>query len=76
MPLNHDQLFEYINKEYDTHIIPTLEEYVKIPNQSPYFDPGESHLEAKWERRETDEDRMGYQRIPWPSCWSHRQLDS
>jgi len=39
MPLNHDQLFEYINKEYDTHIIPTLEEYVKIPNQSPYFDP-------------------------------------
>jgi len=39
MSLDKKKLFDYLNKEYDDNIIPVLEEYVKIPNQSPYFDP-------------------------------------
>eukprot|EP01098_Paradermamoeba_levis_P016715 TRINITY_DN91_c0_g1_i1.p1 TRINITY_DN91_c0_g1~~TRINITY_DN91_c0_g1_i1.p1 ORF type:complete len:512 (+),score=170.57 TRINITY_DN91_c0_g1_i1:2-1537(+) len=29
---------EFVEKLWDSSIVPTLEEYVKIPNQSPYFD--------------------------------------
>jgi len=39
MSLNHEELFKNLSKKYDDDIIPQLEEYVRIPNQSPYFDP-------------------------------------
>ncbi len=29
---------EFISKEIDEKVIPTLEKYIKIPNQSPIFD--------------------------------------
>ena len=34
-----EKLSEYINKEFDTNVLPSLSEYIKIPNQSPLFDP-------------------------------------
>jgi acetylornithine deacetylase/succinyl-diaminopimelate desuccinylase-like protein len=30
---------EFVNKEWDDTIIPTIAEYIKIPNKSPHFDP-------------------------------------
>ncbi len=42
--MNHQQLTNYINNLWDTSIIPTLIEYIKIPNKSPQFDADwESH---------------------------------
>ena len=29
---------EYMQNKWDTNIIPALQEYIKIPNQSPHFD--------------------------------------
>jgi acetylornithine deacetylase/succinyl-diaminopimelate desuccinylase-like protein len=37
--MEHKKTFEYINKEFDDHIIPTLMDYVRIDNLSPCFDP-------------------------------------
>lgn len=30
---------EFVDKFWDDHIVPTLTEYIKIPNKSPHFDP-------------------------------------
>ena len=37
--MNLDKLEKDINNFWDTNIIPTLTEYIKIPNKSPAFDP-------------------------------------
>ena len=37
--MNTNQLSSTINSFWDQHIIPTLSEYIKIPNKSPSFDP-------------------------------------
>ncbi|WP_133129737.1 M20/M25/M40 family metallo-hydrolase [Legionella yabuuchiae] len=36
--LNSDQLKDYIIKQWDESIIPSLCEFIKIPNKSPHFD--------------------------------------
>jgi len=36
----------YVNNHWDETVIPTLTEYVKVPNQSPLFD-------AKWKENQT-----------------------
>ncbi len=40
--LNPDTLFDFIEKKWQSDIIPSLMDYIKIPNKSPHFD-------AKWE---------------------------
>jgi len=37
--MNTDQLQASINSFWDGHILPTLIDYIKIPNKSPSFDP-------------------------------------
>ncbi|MCE3046139.1 M20 family metallopeptidase [Legionella sp. 16cNR16C] len=37
--LNHQKLFEFIGNEWQENILPSLMEYIKIPNKSPHFDP-------------------------------------
>jgi len=37
--MHTDQLQSYLDKFWDNEIIPTLTEYIKIPNKSPAFDP-------------------------------------
>lgn len=39
MSLNKDTTFKSVSDFWDTSIIPTLSDYVKIPNQSPAYDP-------------------------------------
>jgi len=39
MSLNLREASEYISKEYDSSVIPTLSKYIEIPNQSPAYDP-------------------------------------
>lgn len=41
--VSKNQLLTFIEAEWDAHIIPTLETYVRIPNKSPAFD-------ADWEK--------------------------
>jgi hypothetical protein len=45
MNLNKKELETSINKFWDDSIVPTLIEYIKIPNKSPSFDPD---WEKKW----------------------------
>ncbi len=37
--MNHQQSEQFINKMWDEHILPSLMDYIKIPNKSPQFDP-------------------------------------
>ena len=37
--MNNDKLQSFINKFWDNSIVPTLVDYIKIPNKSPSFDP-------------------------------------
>ena len=37
--MNSDKLSKHIHSFWDNEIIPTLVEYIKIPNKSPSFDP-------------------------------------
>ena len=37
--MNTKELQSYLNTFWDAEIIPTLTEYIKIPNKSPAFDP-------------------------------------
>jgi hypothetical protein len=37
--MNHQLLQQFIDKTWDSTIIPTLMEYIYIPNKSPQFDP-------------------------------------
>lgn len=36
--INAQKLFEFVEKQWDEDIIPSLCEYIKIPNKSPHFD--------------------------------------
>lgn len=40
--LNHEKLYDFICQQWDNDIIPSLCDYIKIPNKSPHFD-------AKWQ---------------------------
>lgn len=40
--LNPQELFDYIRKEWKEQILPSLCDYIKIPNKSPHFD-------SKWQ---------------------------
>ena len=37
--MNADQIRSFIGNVWDLSIVPTLEQYIRIPNQSPLFDP-------------------------------------
>jgi acetylornithine deacetylase/succinyl-diaminopimelate desuccinylase-like protein len=37
--MDNKKTAEFVNKEWDDTIIPTIAEYIKIPNKSPHFDP-------------------------------------
>jgi len=37
--MKREETLAYIDKEFDTNVIPTLMEYIKIDNLSPFFDP-------------------------------------
>src|SRR6185312_12827718 len=37
--MNKQQLLQFIDTTWDKDVIPTLCDYIKIPNKSPYFDP-------------------------------------
>ena len=37
--INHSKNDSYVDKFWDKHIIPTLLDYIRIPNKSPDFDP-------------------------------------
>lgn len=36
---NAEQTQSYVDNFWDEHIVPTITEYIKIPNKSPHFDP-------------------------------------
>lgn len=37
--MNKEQNYQYIDQLWDNSIVPTLQEYISIPNKSPHFDP-------------------------------------
>ena len=37
--LNHQRLYKFIEHEWQEDILPSLYDYIKIPNKSPLFDP-------------------------------------
>ena len=37
--MNHQQIHNYIARQWESSIVPELMEYIKIPNKSPAFDP-------------------------------------
>lgn len=37
--MNKEQNYQYIDQLWDNSIVPTLQEYIGIPNKSPHFDP-------------------------------------
>ncbi|HET7308026.1 MAG TPA: M20 family metallopeptidase [Gammaproteobacteria bacterium] len=37
--MNKDTLQQFVNRRWDESILPVLQEYVRIPNKSPTFDP-------------------------------------
>ncbi|NNF15938.1 MAG: M20/M25/M40 family metallo-hydrolase [Gammaproteobacteria bacterium] len=39
LPVDARQLKQHVDSTWDSTIIPTLSEYIKIPNKSPLFDP-------------------------------------
>jgi len=41
--MDKEKTTEFVNRQWDDSILPTLAEYIKIPNKSPIFDP-------EWER--------------------------
>ncbi|HSP17573.1 MAG TPA: M20 family metallopeptidase [Thermoanaerobaculia bacterium] len=47
--MNAEQLQKDVEQRWDTSIVPTLEQYIRIPNQSPLYDPQwkkNSHMNA------------------------------
>ena len=65
--LNETQLQESINHVWDDQIIPSLIEYIKIPNKSPSFEPdweNLGHMERalnlalEWTKRNMPENAM------------------
>ncbi|HET7705787.1 MAG TPA: M20 family metallopeptidase [Thermoanaerobaculia bacterium] len=54
--MNPDQIRQTIDRRWDESILPTLQEYIRIPNQSPLFDPawrehGHMHKAVELARR-------------------------
>ena len=49
--MNSDQLKTFIGTFWDDQILPSLTEYIRIPNKSPAFDP-------KWEEHGYMEDAV------------------
>ena len=41
---NESQLQEHISRTWDESIVPSVVEYIKIPNKSPYFEPAWQEL--------------------------------
>jgi acetylornithine deacetylase/succinyl-diaminopimelate desuccinylase-like protein len=42
--MDNSKTSAFVNQEWDSTIIPTIAEYIKIPNKSPHFDPNwEAH---------------------------------
>ncbi|HET6724545.1 MAG TPA: M20 family metallopeptidase [Gammaproteobacteria bacterium] len=37
--MNTDKLQQFVNRQWDESILPVLQDYVRIPNKSPSFDP-------------------------------------
>ena len=37
--MNAEQIARSVGQTWDSSIVPTLEKYIRIPNQSPLFDP-------------------------------------
>ncbi len=38
--MNSEQIAAFVNQLWDGSILPALEQYIRIPNQSPLYDPG------------------------------------
>ncbi|HWS72586.1 MAG TPA: M20/M25/M40 family metallo-hydrolase, partial [Thermoanaerobaculia bacterium] len=38
--MNSEQIRSAVDRIWDSSIVPTIQEYIRIPNQSPLFDPG------------------------------------
>ena len=74
MMMNTDQLRRFVERTWDEDIVPTLEEYIRIPNQSPAFDADwDAHgymdqaveLARQWvERRQIPNSRLEVLRLP------------
>lgn len=50
--MNNDRLKRYVDTAWDESVVPTLSEYIRIPNKSPHFD-------AKWQEHGHMERAMG-----------------
>eukprot|EP00026_Physarum_polycephalum_P007172 Phypoly_transcript_07229.p1 GENE.Phypoly_transcript_07229~~Phypoly_transcript_07229.p1 ORF type:complete len:472 (+),score=90.32 Phypoly_transcript_07229:14-1429(+) len=44
MALDTAKTNQYVGDKWDNSILPTLQDYIRIPNQSPSFDPTNEHL--------------------------------
>lgn len=49
--MNYKQLQAYVDTQWQEHILPSLAEYIKIPNKSPHFD-------AQWQQHGYMEDAV------------------
>jgi acetylornithine deacetylase/succinyl-diaminopimelate desuccinylase-like protein len=53
--MNTSQIQQFVDEQWDTSIVPTLCEYIRIPNKSPVFDPdweANGHMQAAVEMLE------------------------
>jgi len=39
VPIDVNVTEEFVNQLWDTSVVPVIEKYISIPNQSPLFDP-------------------------------------
>lgn len=72
--MNTDKLLQFVDRQWDDSILPVLQDYVRIPNKSPGFDPDwESHghmdraieLAAGWCREQGfDDAQLEVMRLP------------
>src|SRR5215207_6410134 len=62
--MNPDQLKTFIGTFWDDQILPSLIEYIRIPNKSPAFDP-------KWEEHGYMEDA-----VTLMEGWARQHLDA
>src|SRR5690606_412261 len=37
--MNREKTTEFVTRQWDESIIPTLSDYIRVPNKSPIFDP-------------------------------------
>lgn len=59
--MDSKKTFDFLSHEWDSSIIPALQEYIRIPNQSPNFDPNWANnglldkavaLEEEWVKKQ------------------------